>query len=262
MKWLKHETDAMDSEKMKMLIHEFGFEGYGWFWRIMEIIAKKMDETNRCSYEQPLSEWCTNLKVKQRKLRLFLELTTFQTITKVVYSDNKLRIEIPNLLKKRDNYSKNLQVTNNKKIISSALEVEVDVDREVEVEVKKDIYEKPALEVLAFFNFITKRKHPYTACKTHLNPIKARLKDNYTIDQMNDAIKNISAQWLGTNMDQYLVPATVFSKSKIDKNINTVFIAPKESQTRGTKKIKKMIAIAKQSPDMGKIRLIGGANEL
>ena len=133
MKWLKHETDAMDSEKMKMVIHEFGFEGYGWFWRVMEIIAKQMDETGRCHYDQPVSEWCGNLKVKQRKLRKFLELTTLQSITKLVYSEDKLRIEIPNLLKKRDNYSKNLQVTNNKKAISIGLEVEVDRDREVDI---------------------------------------------------------------------------------------------------------------------------------
>ena len=130
---MKHETDAMDSEKMKMIIHEFGFEGYGWFWRVMEIIAKQMDETGRCHYDQPVSEWCGNLKVKQRKLRKFLELTTLQSITKLVYSEDKLRIEIPNLLKKRDNYSKNLQVTNNKKEISIGLEVEVDRDREVDI---------------------------------------------------------------------------------------------------------------------------------
>lgn len=132
MKWFKHETDSMDSEKMKMLIHEFGFEGYGWFWRIMEIVAKKMDETGRCHYEQPVSEWCTNLKVKRKKLGLFLELIQFQTNIKLVISEDKLRIEIPNLLKKRDNYSKNLQVTGNKKAISSGLEVEVDRDREVD----------------------------------------------------------------------------------------------------------------------------------
>ena len=132
MKWFKHETDSMDSEKMKMIIYEFGFEGYGWFWRIMEIIAKQMDETNRCHYEQPVSEWCGNLKVKQRKLRKFLELTTLQTITKVVYSGDKLRIKIPNLLKKRDNYTKHLQVADNKNVKKFPLDVDVDVDVEVD----------------------------------------------------------------------------------------------------------------------------------
>ena len=132
MKWFKHETDSMDSEKMKMLIHEFGFEGYGWFWRIMEIVAKKMDETGRCHYEQPVSEWCGNLKVKRKKLGLFLELIQFQTNIKVVSSEDKLRIEIPNLLKKRDNYTKDLQVTSNKKGKNFPLEVDREVDREVD----------------------------------------------------------------------------------------------------------------------------------
>ena len=132
MKWFKHETDSMDSEKMKMIIYEFGFEGYGWFWRIMEIIAKQMDETGRCHYDQPVSEWCGNLKVKQRKLRKFLELTTLQSITKVVYSENKLRIEIPNLLKKRDNYTKHLQVADNENVKRFPLDVDVDVDVEVD----------------------------------------------------------------------------------------------------------------------------------
>ena len=132
MKWFKHETDSMDSEKMKMIIYEFGFEGYGWFWRIMEIIAKQMDETGRCHYDQPVSEWCGNLKVKQRKLRKFLELTTLQSITKAVYSENKLRIEIPNLLKKRDNYTKHLQVADNENVKRFPLDVDVDVDAEVD----------------------------------------------------------------------------------------------------------------------------------
>ena len=145
MKWFKHETDAMDSEKMKALIHEFGFEGYGWFWRIMEIVAKKMDETNRCHYTQPVSEWCLNLKVKRKKLSLFLELIQFQTNIKAVYSEDKLRIEIPNLLKKRDNYTKDLQVADKKNGRNFPLDVDVDVDVEVDKKpVKKPKKPKPS----------------------------------------------------------------------------------------------------------------------
>tara|TARA_Y100000593_G_scaffold74079_1_gene136181 strand:- start:1712 stop:2446 length:735 start_codon:yes stop_codon:yes gene_type:complete len=144
MKWFKHETDAMDSEKMKALIHEFGYEGYGWFWRIMEIVAKKMDETNRCHYEQPVSEWCVNLKVKRKKLGLFLELIQLQTNIKAVYSGDKLRIEIPNLLKKRDNYTKNLQVASNENARKFPLEVEVEVDVEVDKKpIKGKVVENP-----------------------------------------------------------------------------------------------------------------------
>ena len=143
MKWFKHETDAMDSEKMKALIHEFGFEGYGWFWRIMEIVAKKMDETNRCHYTQPVSEWCLNLKVKRKKLSLFLELIQFQTNIKAVYSEDKLRIEIPNLLKKRDNYTKDLQVADKKNGRNFPLDVDVDVDVNENANVNENLPPSP-----------------------------------------------------------------------------------------------------------------------
>lgn len=130
MKWFKHETDSKDSEKLKDVIAEFGYEGYGWYWRIMEIVAFKMDETERCHYEQTVSEWCLNLKVKRKKLGLFLELIQNQFNIKPVYTDKKLRIEIPNLLTKRDNYTKNLQGKPNK--LPEMFPLEVDRDKDVD----------------------------------------------------------------------------------------------------------------------------------
>jgi len=129
-KWFKHETDAKESEKLKDVIAEFGFEGYGWYWRIMEIVAFKMDETSRCHYEQTVSEWCTNLKVKQKKLSLFLELIHNQFNIKLVYYDKKLRIEIPNLLKKRDEYTKKSGHKSDTLLKMSLLDRERDKDRD------------------------------------------------------------------------------------------------------------------------------------
>ena len=134
MKWFKHETDAKDSEKLKAIIAEFGFEGYGRWFRIMEIVAEKMDDSNRCHYEQSEWEWCSNLKAKRKQLTCFLKATEKQMLCKVVRSGEQLRINIPNLLKKRDNYSKNLQVTSNRKTIKFPLEVEV--DKEVDTPLK------------------------------------------------------------------------------------------------------------------------------
>jgi len=129
-KWFKHETDSKDSEKLKDVIAEFGYEGYGWYWRIMEIVAGKMDETRRCHYEQTVSEWCSNLKVKQKKLSLFLELIKNQFNIKLVYHEKKLRIEIPNLLKKRDDYSRKSGQKSDTLPKKSSLEVEVEVDKD------------------------------------------------------------------------------------------------------------------------------------
>ena len=131
MKWFKHDTDALLSEGVDALIDAEGFAGYGRWNRILEIVAFKMDETDRCHVEYSIQKWCRLLGLKQKKLTLFLELIKNEMKTKVVHSENIIRIEIPNLLKKRDNYTKHLQAA-----ITATSSQEVEVDKEVEVEVE------------------------------------------------------------------------------------------------------------------------------
>tara|TARA_Y100000296_G_C5164312_1_gene253691 strand:- start:506 stop:1309 length:804 start_codon:yes stop_codon:yes gene_type:complete len=130
MKWFKHETDVIHSEKMAKLIEEFGFEGYGRYWRIMEIIAERMDETDRCYAELPEREWLRYLVVRRPLFHRYLVVIGQLFDNKVITNGLLIRIEIPNLLKKRDNYTKNLQVTC-KKLASKEVEVEVEVDKEL-----------------------------------------------------------------------------------------------------------------------------------
>jgi hypothetical protein len=106
MKWFKHDTDAEDSEGLNVLIDNFGMEGYGRWFRLLETIAKKMERgSNRCHVEYTEGKWCEILKTKRKKLSCFLTVIQKQLKTKVKRKGNKLRIECPNLLKKRDEYS-------------------------------------------------------------------------------------------------------------------------------------------------------------
>lgn len=126
MKWFKHDTDASFSEGIDFLISKQGFEGYGRWNRLLEIIAFKMDDSDNCSVEYSKKKWCSLLELKQKKLVSFLELTENQLKTKVVHSDNFIKISIPNLLKKRDNYTKHLQVTT-KKLVSKIKIKDIDI---------------------------------------------------------------------------------------------------------------------------------------
>jgi hypothetical protein len=117
MKWFKHETDAICSEKLVCLISEFGFEGYGRFWRIMEIVAERMDESDRCHIELPEKEWLRLLSIRRPLFCRYLAVISSLFDTWRITKDNQtqlIRIEIPNLLEKRDNYTTNLQATNKK----------------------------------------------------------------------------------------------------------------------------------------------------
>lgn len=132
MKWFKHDTDCFLSEGLNSLLDDEGFAGYGRWFRLLEIIAFKMDKTDKCSVEYSTKKWCSLLRLKQKKLISFLKQTENKLKTKVVYSENIIKIEIPNLLNKRDNFTKNLQVTN-KKLASIDIEVEVDKDKDKEI---------------------------------------------------------------------------------------------------------------------------------
>ena len=139
MKWFKHETDAESSEKLSIIVEEFGFAGYGRFWRIMEIVAAKMDKTNRCSVKYTEKKWGTLLKYQHKAMAMFMERLGDVGLMCVERDGNVITISVPNLLKKRDNHTSNLQVTCKQEV---EVEVEVEVDKETP---KEAVSVKPRL---------------------------------------------------------------------------------------------------------------------
>jgi hypothetical protein len=117
MKWFKHEVDAIHSEKLTRLKSEFGFEGYGRYWRIMEIVAERMDGSNRCHAELPEKEWLNLLSIRRPLFdRYLFVIGSLFDSWRITTDKEKLliRIEIPNLLEKRDNYTSDLQASSKK----------------------------------------------------------------------------------------------------------------------------------------------------
>ena len=117
MKWFKHETDSIHSEKLTRLKNEFGFEGYGRYWRIMELVAERMDGSNRCHIELPEKEWLRLLSIRRQSFNYYLTVIRLLFDSWRITTDNEtqlIRIEIPNLLGKRDNYTSDLQASSKK----------------------------------------------------------------------------------------------------------------------------------------------------
>jgi hypothetical protein len=117
MKWFKHEVDAIHSEKLTRLKNEFGFEGYGRYWRIMELVAERMNGSNRCHIELPEKEWLRLLSIRRPLFNRYLVDIGLLFDSWRITRDNEtllIRIEIPNLLGKRDNYTSDLQASSKK----------------------------------------------------------------------------------------------------------------------------------------------------
>jgi len=138
MKWFKHDTDCDRSEGLSFLIDQEGFSGYGRWFRLLEIVAEKMDKTDRCHAEYSIQKWCSLLGLKQKKLISFLELTENKLKTKVFSYENIIKIEIPNLLNKRDNYTKDFQETSKKLPSKNKIKKE-DTETDKEEDMAKEI---------------------------------------------------------------------------------------------------------------------------
>lgn len=133
MKWFKHYTDARRSEGLSVIRARFGFEGIGWWFTILEMIAEKMDESDRCYIELPVREWCLILQTKPQKLRTYLDVLVQKCRTSVSEFENMgvcyISVEVHNLLKNRDEHTRKLRSKSGESH-SQRKKVEGDIDKE------------------------------------------------------------------------------------------------------------------------------------
>lgn len=74
-------------------------------------------------------------------------------------------------------------------------------------------------EIIDYLNSVLNTRYTYKN-KSYNQNINARLKEGYTIDDFKSVIDKKSKEWLGTEMEKYLTPATLFAPSKFEKYLN------------------------------------------
>ncbi len=136
MKWFKHMTCSGTDEKLAIVIDELGMEGYGFYWRLLEIIAEKLDAKGEPSCSYSIKRWSKIFGFYPKKFLKFINsfkklslifCKTFENHSEMFSetSENILEISVPNLLKYQDNYSKNLQAAKKKR---TSIEIEREKD--------------------------------------------------------------------------------------------------------------------------------------
>jgi hypothetical protein len=109
MKWFKHYSDASRSEKLAQLVDEFGIEGYGRYWLLVELLAEKFDgkDTNFTIHNTTIKR---TLYIHHDKMAVKFLGTIANLGLMSCVSTNKLwSISCPKLLEIKDNHTKNLQ---------------------------------------------------------------------------------------------------------------------------------------------------------
>jgi len=106
MRWIKHLSSARNDPVMKLLLAEFGFEGYGLYWNILEIIAENLDYRNTTSATMTAKQWCNSVKISPKKFQKILVFCSENNCFSFKNNQKLITINCPKLVKYRDEYSR------------------------------------------------------------------------------------------------------------------------------------------------------------
>jgi hypothetical protein len=110
MRWVKHMTAAWDDERIAKLVGKGGVEGlaaYGIWWRLIEIIASRVDgKSTQCSVTYDVTRWSLLLSLRGSHVRHWIEKLALTGVLTAEWVGTEITVTIPKLLKYRDEYSK------------------------------------------------------------------------------------------------------------------------------------------------------------
>jgi len=189
MKWFRHLTEAANDEFLADILERYGLEIYGFYWRIVEIIANQMKRgSDRCSVVYSYRRWLRDTYTTKRKFDLFLNILNEQrdpedeNTRKIFIETNgdKLTITMPSILKIMDNYSYQMKAQTPEKPKIEELSQEM--------KSKNKIINKKVKEVFGYY--LTKIGKDYKLTEERKSVIKKRIKEGYTVEQMKKAVDN------------------------------------------------------------------------
>jgi hypothetical protein len=138
MRWFKHISTANRDEKLAIILDEFGPEGYGIYFLILETIGEQMDETDRTHVELPVSSWKRILRISEKKIKNFLLFCENLKLFKISFTENRqnlIRIDCPKMVEYRDEHTKK----QNKKLRSESVATPAqDTELETELETERE----------------------------------------------------------------------------------------------------------------------------
>jgi len=116
---------------------EFGVEGYGVYWIILEKIAGNMEGGDRTSLEISLKSWSKSCGISPKKFRKFAEFLANLGCFVVEISGQNLKIDCPKLLKYKDEYARKSGQKKRRVRTNSQQDTEIEIDTEIETEEEK-----------------------------------------------------------------------------------------------------------------------------
>lgn len=234
MRWFKHMTNTRDDEKIAKLIAEAGMEGYGFYWSIIELVAKQIEKgSDKCSVTYPLPYLSRQLYLHHNKVSNLLgklQVTGLIQLSKVEVSGGvNFTITCPNLLKYRDEYATRKAKNRDKLPSNSRVTPEQDTDTEIdtEAELEQSTLPKKHLSVVSTPNgqeASTISAIQQTMKKLSISPLEASnlisaIKAGVTVQTVKNLLKRkptisgFTHQW---QLDELMAQKRIDEESLID----------------------------------------------
>lgn len=106
MRWFKHMTSSFDDEKLSRLVEVAGFEGYGFWWRIVEIVGAGVDDKQRTSVTFSIKKWTLLCAIRAQKFTKLCLLCQDCGLFTVRFEGRSATINMPNILKFKDEWTR------------------------------------------------------------------------------------------------------------------------------------------------------------
>ena len=213
----------MDAKLQEILL-DYGLEGYGLYWYCLELIANNVEPeklTFELEHDSRIIARNTGSTVQkvQEMMSKFVELGLFENTSGVItclklakvsddYTAKLVRMNPPETL---DLPSVRETPTNSEKDPLDKNRLDKNrIDKNKEKEIKHNELVNHALDHL--FN-VTGRKFRTSS------ELNARLKD-YSMDEVKQVIDYKAKEWMGSDMQKYLRPQTLFNANKFESYLN------------------------------------------
>lgn len=107
MRWFKHLSMAHSDHAVSAILEELGAEAYGVWWLILEDIAASIEKNSKDTFAIHSDvKWSQICYCSARKFRSIANRLQEKGLIVCTSTDNRLKIDVPKLLKFRDEYSK------------------------------------------------------------------------------------------------------------------------------------------------------------
>lgn len=211
MKWFKHDSDANMDARLQEVLLDYGLEGYGLYWYCIELITQKVDSENitfELEHDARIIARNTGSSPQkvQEMMTRFVEIGLFEncdgviTCLKLAKRLDKSMTNSPAMREFIDNVRERHDIVRKCQPRIDKKKNRIEEDKNNNNDIK---------DVLNHLNMVTGRRFETD------KEIKARLK-TYTVDDLKSVIDYKAREWMGTDMQKYLRPQTLFNKTKFE----------------------------------------------